>query len=102
MRRLTILFLIAGSLAESGCMLPDYYHPGGYSSTSIDRLEESQVEWPESDSVLPSFPFRLIADSESFNSQLPSIEGIATQEMDDDPNSDPSRVANRRGRFGRH
>ncbi len=102
MRRLTVLFLIAGSLASSGCILPDYYHPGGYSSTSFERLEESQVEWHESEIALPSLPFRLVADSGPSDPQFPSVDGFATQKKTDEIKSDPSRVANHRARFGRH
>ncbi len=82
-------------------MLPDYYHPGGYSSTSLKRLEESQIEWEDSKSSLPRFPFRLVADSDELRSRLPSVEPIATQDSAATPESDGSRVANRRGRFGR-
>ena len=34
-------------LAASGCMLPDYYTPGGYSSTSSQRLQESTIDWSD-------------------------------------------------------
>lgn len=42
--------LIAGGLfmiSTGGCALPDYFHPGGYSSTARQRLHESHVNWPE-------------------------------------------------------
>jgi hypothetical protein len=98
-RRLTVLFLFVSSLGGSGCMLPDYYHPGGYSSTSLKRLEESQIEWEDSKSSRPALPFRLVASTDAFGSNQPFVQPIATQQQDASPEADPSRVANRRGRF---
>ena len=37
-------------LAVSGCMLPEYYTPGGYSSTSEQRLQESSIDWSQTSS----------------------------------------------------
>lgn len=105
-RRLTVLFLFASSLGSSGCMLPDYYHPGGYSSTSLKRLEDSQVEWEDSKWSLPRLPVRLVAEFDQPVTEEPDT-AIA-----DETGTEPathrasytysSRVANRRGRFGRH
>lgn len=105
-RRLTVLFLFASSLGTSGCMLPDYYHPGGYSSTSLQRLEESQVEWEDSKWSLPKFPVRLVAEYEA--AEPDEIETAIANDAEPEAAartasySDPSRTANRRGRFGRH
>jgi hypothetical protein len=35
------------ALAVSGCMLPEYYTPGGYSSTCEQRLQESAIDWSQ-------------------------------------------------------
>lgn len=35
----------AVALMSSGCALPDYYTPGGYSSTYQHRLSDSKTEW---------------------------------------------------------
>lgn len=45
------LLILLGLLSASGCALPDYYTPGGYSSTYHRRLEESTVAWADK----PSF-----------------------------------------------
>lgn len=42
-----VLLLLTGILTVSGCVLPDYYTPAGYSSTQHRRLSESTVVWPE-------------------------------------------------------
>ncbi len=104
--RLTALFLFASSLGSSGCMLPDYYHPGGYSSTSLERLEESQVEWEDSKWSMPRLPVRLVAEFDrplTEESDTAIADEIATDAATRLPSyTHPSRVANRRGRFGRH
>ena len=42
------LFVMAiFAMTLSGCMLPVYHEPGGYSSTWRKRMRESQVDWPE-------------------------------------------------------
>ncbi len=105
-RRLIVLFLFVSSLGSSGCMLPDYYHPGGYSSTSLKRLEESHVEWEDSKWSMPRLPVRLVAEFD----QPPTDASDTAVAGETDAESvtrlpsytDPSRVANRRGRFGRH
>lgn len=101
-RRLTVLILIAGSLSGSGCMLPDYYQPGGYSSTSLKRLDESQVEWPESGWSMPKSPFRLVADTNLFGTKHANGQNGIDSASGDDIEAEPSRVANHRGRFAAH
>ncbi|MFT4559227.1 MAG: hypothetical protein ACI92S_004617 [Planctomycetaceae bacterium] len=44
-------FVIAAAavlgLTASGCMLPEHYTPGGYSSTCEQRLQESAIDWSQ-------------------------------------------------------
>ena len=44
-RRLATVAAILLAISASGCMLPEYYTPGGYSSTARQRLEESSIDW---------------------------------------------------------
>lgn len=46
-RRLATVAAILFAITASGCMLPEYYTPGGYSSTCRQRLEESTIDWSQ-------------------------------------------------------
>jgi hypothetical protein len=46
-RRLKVAAATVVALAVSGCMLPEYYTPGGYSSTCEQRLQESAIDWSQ-------------------------------------------------------
>ncbi|MGZ0173416.1 MAG: hypothetical protein ACKVHE_28155 [Planctomycetales bacterium] len=46
-RRLATVAAILFAITASGCMLPEYYATGGYSSTSRQRMEESTIDWSQ-------------------------------------------------------
>jgi len=46
-QRIVIAAAAVLGLAASGCMLPEHYTPGGYSSTCEQRLQESAIDWSQ-------------------------------------------------------
>lgn len=98
LRLRTVLFLIVAAPAASGCMLPEYYHPGGYSSTSLKRLDESHVEWPKKSWSFPAMATPLTADAQ--NSSGDSVWTTPDSQGEPSP-VDHRRIANHRGRFAR-
>jgi len=46
-RRLITATVAVMTLATSGCVLPEHYTPGSYSSTCRQRLQESTIDWSQ-------------------------------------------------------
>ena len=55
-QRLVIAAAILIASTASGCVVPEYYTPGGYSSTCRHRLQESSIVWAQAPNVWAQAP----------------------------------------------